>query len=99
MIRKWMDKRETEFELERATKNVFGLQGKYTGSNVMGTLYAQRSEHDTKKENNVNLLVKQRQVEVGITHQSNGNTNRCRVYSYENPKNTKFCKHGGAKME
>lgn len=38
-----MNKKETEFEFERATKNTFRFQEKSSGNPVIGMLYAQKS--------------------------------------------------------
>ena len=38
-----MDRKEIEFEFERATKNTYRFQEKSTGSPVIGTLYVQRN--------------------------------------------------------
>lgn len=37
-----MEKKEIEFEFERATKNTFRFQEKSSGNPVIGTLYVQK---------------------------------------------------------
>ena len=48
-----MDKKETEFELERATKNSFRFQEKSSESPAIGTLYVQRSVFGSKEPKKV----------------------------------------------
>ena len=48
-----MDKKEIEFEVERATKNTYRFQEKSTGSPVIGTLYVQNSVFGSKEPKKV----------------------------------------------
>ena len=52
-----MDKKEIEFEFERATKNTDRFQEKSTGSPVIGTLYVQKSVFGSKESKKVKVKV------------------------------------------
>ncbi len=52
-----MDKKEIEFEFERATKNTYRFQEKSTGSPVIGTLYVQKSVFGSKEPKKVKVTV------------------------------------------
>jgi hypothetical protein len=46
---KKVDKKEIEFEFERATKNKYRLQEKSSGPPVIGTLHVQKSVFGSKE--------------------------------------------------
>jgi hypothetical protein len=50
---KKVDKKEIEFEFERATKNTYRFQEKSSGSPVIGTLYVQKSVFGSKEPKRV----------------------------------------------
>ena len=52
-----MDKKEIEFEFERATKNTYRFQEKASGNPVIGTLYVQKSVFDDKEPKKVKVTV------------------------------------------
>jgi hypothetical protein len=52
-----MEKKEIEFEFERATKNNYRFLEKATGSPVIGTLYVQKSVFGSKEPKNVKVTV------------------------------------------
>ena len=52
-----MDKKEIEFEFERATKNTYRFQEKSAGSPVIGTLYGQKSVFESKEPKKVKVTV------------------------------------------
>jgi hypothetical protein len=52
-----MEKKEIEFEFERATKNTYRFQEKSSGSPVIGTLYVQKSVFGSKELKNVKAAV------------------------------------------
>ena len=52
-----MDKKEIEFEFERATKNTYRFQEKSSGSPVIGTLYVQKSVFGSKEPKKVKVTV------------------------------------------
>jgi hypothetical protein len=54
---KKMDKKEIEFEFERATKNTYRFQEKATGSPVIGTLYVQKSVFGSKEPKKVKVTL------------------------------------------
>ena len=54
---KKVDKKEIEFEFERATKNTYRFQEKTTGSPVIGTLYVQKSVFGSKEPKKVKVTV------------------------------------------
>ena len=54
---KKLDKKEIEFEFERATKNTFRFQEKSSGSPVIGTLYVQKSVFGSKEPKKVKVTV------------------------------------------
>jgi hypothetical protein len=49
-----VDKKEIEFEFERATKNTYRFQEKSSGSPVIGILYVQKSVFGSKEPKKVN---------------------------------------------
>ena len=52
-----MDRKEIEFEFERATKNTYRFQEKSLGTPVIGTLYVQKSVFDAKEPKKVKVTV------------------------------------------
>jgi hypothetical protein len=52
-----MEKKEIEFEFERATKNTYRFQEKSSGSPVIGTLYVQKSVFGSKEPKKVKVTV------------------------------------------
>ena len=52
-----MDRKEIEFEFERATKNTFRFQEKATGEPSIGTLYVQKSVFRSKEPKKVKVTV------------------------------------------
>ena len=52
-----MDKKEIEFEFERATKNTYRFQEKASGNPVIGTLYVQKSVFGDKEPKKVKVTV------------------------------------------
>ena len=52
-----MDKKEIEFEFERATKNIYRFQEKASGPPVIGTLYVQKSVFGSKELKKVKVTV------------------------------------------
>ena len=52
-----MDKKEIEFEFERATKNTYRFQEKSSGYPVIGTLYVQKSVFGSKEPKKVKVTV------------------------------------------
>ena len=52
-----MDRKEIEFEFERATKNTFWFQEKATGEPSIGTLYVQKSVFGAKEPKKVKVTV------------------------------------------
>ena len=52
-----MDKKEIEFEFERATKNTYRFQEKSSGPPVIGTLYVQKSVFGSKEPKKVKVTV------------------------------------------
>ena len=49
------DKKEIEFEFERATKNTYRFQEKSSGSPVIGTLYVQKSVFGSKEPKKIKV--------------------------------------------
>lgn len=52
-----MEKKEIEFEFERATKNTSRFQEKSTESQAIGTLYVQKSAFGSKEPKKVKVTV------------------------------------------
>jgi hypothetical protein len=52
-----LDKKEIEFEFERATKNTYRFQEKATGNPAIGTLYVQKSVFGDKEPKKVKVTV------------------------------------------
>ena len=52
-----MDRREIEFEFERATKNTYKFQKKSKGEPSIGTLYVQKSVFGSKEQKEVKVTV------------------------------------------
>ena len=52
-----MEKKEIEFEVERATKNTYRFLEKASGNPAIGTLYAQKSVFGDKEPKNVKVTV------------------------------------------
>ena len=52
-----MEKKEIEFEFERATKNTYRFQGKGPESPVIGTLYIQKSVFGSKEPKKVKVTM------------------------------------------
>ena len=52
-----MEKKEIEFEFERATKNTYRFQEKSFGSPVIGTLYVQKSVFGSEEPKKVKVTV------------------------------------------
>ncbi len=52
-----MNKKEIEFEFERATKNTYRFQEKGTGNPVIGTLYLQKSVFGSKEPKALKVTV------------------------------------------
>jgi hypothetical protein len=52
-----MEKKEIEFEFERATKNTYRFQEKSSESPVIGTLYVQKSVFGSKDLKKVKVTV------------------------------------------
>ena len=52
-----MEKKEIEFEFERATKNTYRFQGKGPESPVIGTLYIQKSVFGSKEPKKAKVTV------------------------------------------
>jgi hypothetical protein len=52
-----MEKKEIEFEFERATKNTYRFQEKAYGNPVIGTLYLQKSAFGSKEPKKVKVTV------------------------------------------
>ena len=51
------DKKEIEFEFERATKNTYGFQAKSSGSPVIGPLYVRRLVNGAEEPKKVAVTV------------------------------------------
>ena len=54
---KKVDKKEIEFEFERATKNKYRFQEKSSESPVIGTMYVQKSAFDFLQPKKVKVMV------------------------------------------
>jgi len=54
---KKLDKKEIEFEFERATKNTYRFQEKASGNPAIGTLYVQKSVFGDKEPKKVKVTV------------------------------------------
>ena len=52
-----MNKKEIEFEFERATKNTYRFQEKAQGEPSIGTLYVQKSVFGSKEPKNVKVTM------------------------------------------
>ncbi len=52
-----MDKKEIEFEFERATKNTYRFQEKSSGEPSIGTLYVKKAVFGTKEPEKVKVTV------------------------------------------
>ena len=52
-----MNKKEIEFEFERATKNTYRFQEKSSGNPVIGTLYVQKSLFGSKEPGSLKATV------------------------------------------
>ncbi len=52
-----MDRKEIEFEFERATRNTYRFQEKSLGTPVIGTQYVQKSVFSSKESKKVKLTV------------------------------------------
>ncbi len=52
-----MNKKEIEFEFERATKNTYRFQEKSSGNLVIGTLYVQKSVFGSKEPKTLKITV------------------------------------------
>ena len=52
-----MDRKEVEFEFDRATKNTYRFWEKSSGYTVMGTFYVKKSGFGSKEPKKVNVTV------------------------------------------
>jgi hypothetical protein len=52
-----MEKKEIEFEFERATKNTYRFQERSTGNPAIGTLYVQKSLFGSKEPKKLKVTV------------------------------------------
>ena len=52
-----MDKKEIEFEFERATKNTYRFQEKSSGEQLIGTLYVHKAVFGSKEPKKLKVTV------------------------------------------
>ncbi|MGC8562132.1 MAG: hypothetical protein ACP5NO_02895 [Thermoplasmata archaeon] len=52
-----MNKKEIEFEFERATKNTYRFQEKSSGNPIIGTLYVQKSLFGSNEPRSLKVTV------------------------------------------
>ena len=52
-----MNKKEIDFEFERATKNTYRFQEKSAGNPVIGTLYVQKSVFESREPKTLKVTV------------------------------------------
>lgn len=61
-----MDQKETEFEFQQATKNIYRFQEKASGNPAIGTSYVQKSLFGDKEAGKVKVTVESGNSEYGV---------------------------------